>query len=341
MSAGLIVGALAIGAGMAAVAQDEGGDVFYACQKGRQGAGRNDHHRRGSRLQERHRVGRVEPAGHKGRYRLTRRTRPTRRTRHTGRTGPQGDVGPEGLAGRSSERCAATLRWDLITCKSATIDVGLGAWGLGFDGADIWVAGQVYLSKIDPVTNTVTAVDVPSGAMEIAFDGTNIWATVSLRNGYVLKIDPVTNDIIANRRHPRCLMIGGMKSSHPRAVAFDGTNIWVTADQAGTVSKIDPVTNTVTATIAVMPEPRALAFYGTNIWVTGTVGDGVSKIDPVTNTVIATVDGAGGGLDSGLTFDGTHIWIISGDRTVSKDRPGHQHHHRDRHRRLWGVEVGV
>ena len=220
-----------------------------------------------------------------------------------GATGPQGDVGPEGLAGRSSERCAATLRWDLITCKSATIDVGLGAWGLGFDGADIWVAGQVYLSKIDPVTNTVTAVDVPSGAMEIAFDGTNIWATVSLRNGYVLKIDPVTNDIIATVDIPGVLDDRGNEISYPRAVAFDGTNIWVTADQAGTVSKIDPVTNTVTATIAVMPGNlgRSRSTAPTS-GLPGPSASGVSKIDPVTNTVIATVDGAGGGLDSGLTF---------------------------------------
>ena len=66
----------------------------------------------------------------------------------------------------------------------------------------------------------------------------------------------------------------------PVGVAFDGTNIWVTNLGAGTVSKINPATNTVTATVTVGTNPFEVAFDGTNIWVTNNGEGTVSKIIP-------------------------------------------------------------
>jgi YVTN family beta-propeller protein len=64
----------------------------------------------------------------------------------------------------------------------------------------------------------------------------------------------------------------------PRGVAFDGTNIWVTNTGSGTVSKINPTTNTVTATVTVGTNPEGVAFDGTNIWVANYGSNTVSKI---------------------------------------------------------------
>lgn len=66
-------------------------------------------------------------------------------------------------------------------------------------------------------------------------------------------------------------------------MAFDGTSIWVTsggnvADSPGTVSKINPATNTVTATITVDNYPGGVASDGTSIWVTNFGSGTVSKI---------------------------------------------------------------
>jgi YVTN family beta-propeller protein len=61
-------------------------------------------------------------------------------------------------------------------------------------------------------------------------------------------------------------------------VAFDGTNIWVTNERSDTVSKIDPSTNLVTATVTVGDGPRGVAFDGNNIWVANTNSNTVSKI---------------------------------------------------------------
>jgi len=61
-------------------------------------------------------------------------------------------------------------------------------------------------------------------------------------------------------------------------VAFDGTNIWVAVTSPTEVSKIDPVSNTVTATVTGLNGPQGLAFDGTNIWVTNNASGTVSKI---------------------------------------------------------------
>jgi YVTN family beta-propeller protein len=108
--------------------------------------------------------------------------------------------------------------------------------------------------------------------------------------------------------------------SSPRAVAFDGTNIWVTSLGSGTVSKIDPATKTVTATVGVGTNPQGVAFDGTSIWVTNVGSGNVSKIDPATNTVTATV--GVGTSPRAVAFDGTSIWVTnSGSGNVSRINP--------------------
>jgi YVTN family beta-propeller protein len=86
------------------------------------------------------------------------------------------------------------------------------------------------------------------------------------------------------------------------------------------VSKIDPSTNTVTATVTVGDAPFGGAFDGTNIWVTNLNDDTVSKIDPSSNTVIDTVTVGDGPIE--VAFDGANIWVTSlNDGTVSKIVP--------------------
>ena len=103
----------------------------------------------------------------------------------------------------------------------------------------------------------------------------------------------------------------------PDGVAFDGSNIWVTNFGPGNVSKINPVTNTVTATVTVGINPLGVAFDGGNIWVTNSGSDSVSKINPVTNTVTATI--AVGTYPQRVAFDGSNIWVANeGSGNVSR-----------------------
>jgi YVTN family beta-propeller protein len=108
--------------------------------------------------------------------------------------------------------------------------------------------------------------------------------------------------------------------SNPIGEAFDGSNIWVANFDSNNVSKINPVTDTVTATVAVGSHPQAVAFDGSSIWVANVSSNSVSKINPVTNAVTATVSV---GNPDAAVFDGTSIWVadqaFSG--SVSKINP--------------------
>ncbi len=51
------------------------------------------------------------------------------------------------------------------------------------------------------------------------------------------------------------------------SVAVGAGAVWVANSADGTVSRIDPATNTVTATITLGGEPVAVAVSGTTVWV--------------------------------------------------------------------------
>jgi YVTN family beta-propeller protein len=108
---------------------------------------------------------------------------------------------------------------------------------------------------------------------------------------------------------------------NPSGLAFDGTNLWVANESANSVSKINPATNAVTATVAVGLNPYGVAFDGTSIWVTNTGSASISKIDPATDAVMASVD-VGLSFPWGLAFDGTSVWVANhGSNSVSKINP--------------------
>lgn len=86
------------------------------------------------------------------------------------------------------------------------------------------------------------------------------------------------------------------------------SHLWVSNTADGTVSRVDPVSGEVVATINVGQGPRSLAFDGVNVWVVSTRPTGsLSRIDVGTNELTANVDlieGLGG-----IAFDGDLMWV--------------------------------
>jgi YVTN family beta-propeller protein len=191
---------------------------------------------------------------------------------------------------------------------------------VAFDGTNIWVTdnGSGKVSKIVAATGvkvadyntSLVAPLATSGPVGVAFDGTNIWIANSTTGpaltptGRVSKINPATGAIIAE------FPTSATANSGPVGVAFDGTNIWVTNNTAGTVSRIDRTTNAVTEfpTSNSSAEPWGVAFDGTSIWVANGVTNHVSKIDPVTGSILFEVNTAGV-LPQEIAFDGSSIWV--------------------------------
>lgn len=111
-------------------------------------------------------------------------------------------------------------------------------------------------------------------------------------------------------------------SDSPVGIAFDGSHIWVANNNTDDVSKIDPATNSLVATVPVGSGPYGVAFDGTHVWVTNADSNNVTKINPAGNgSVVATV--TAGTSPTGIGFDGTYIWVTnSGSASVSKIHAG-------------------
>ncbi len=97
--------------------------------------------------------------------------------------------------------------------------------------------------------------------------------------------------------------------SYPRAIAFDGSNIWVANLYNASVTKLNAGTGATIGTYSTyFNYPQAMAFDGANIWVIYPNGN------PDYATKIRASDGAFlgyvycGYYPYGICFDGTYIW---------------------------------
>ena len=73
-----------------------------------------------------------------------------------------------------------------------------------------------------------------------------------------------------------------------RALFADGA-VWVSNHHGDTVSRIDPATNTVVATIPSPGGPSGFAFGAGSVWVYGGNTPGLTRIDPEGNKALATI----------------------------------------------------
>lgn len=102
----------------------------------------------------------------------------------------------------------------------------------------------------------------------------------------------------------------------PRGICYDGVNFWVANDADNTVTKISP-TGSVIATVTVGLEPFTTIFANGFVWVANFTGGTVSKIDIHSNTVVATITVGTSPLC--FAYDGLRLWVTNnGDNTVSK-----------------------
>src|SRR5207237_8418768 len=91
------------------------------------------------------------------------------------------------------------------------------------------------------------------------------------------RIDPTRNAVVARTK----------VSPGEAAAAGDGA-VWLSHSSEDTVSRIDPATNKVSATIHVGPQPTGLAVSPAAVWAADAGGPSVSRIHPATNQRVAT-----------------------------------------------------
>ena len=230
---------------------------------------------------------------------------------------------------------------------TGSVTVGNAPEGITSDGTNLWVPNffSHSVSKVDASTLTnVATVALPASTSAgpdnpafAAYDGNFVW--VIDPNGVLFKIDPVSNQLIDS------ITVGTSFN-----VVFDGSDLWVSSENANNVSKIDPVHDDVSFTITADTHgPTELSFDDTDLWVANRDSNSVSRIDRATDQLTATISigvsaiaiCTGGGfvwaasntasqvvkidpstntvvqtLDvgmtpTGVTFDGTNIWVAN------------------------------
>ena len=99
--------------------------------------------------------------------------------------------------------------------------------------------------------------------------------------------------------------------------------VWVAKATQGTVSRIDPATNTVTQTTPVGRNPVRLAAGLGSIWVADQTGQTVSRLEARTGLLHRTIPVTGQLSPEDLAVGAGMLWVRSGNRLLSLDPATH------------------
>jgi streptogramin lyase len=150
----------------------------------------------------------------------------------------------------AGRRTAATGRPD----SAITIGRTAGAMTVGDGG--VWVADPdaSTMSRISPARDRVDeVVSTPGPATHLTTASHRLWITDGS--------DGVT--VVGAGGHTRTIPVGGA----PTGLATGAGSVWVASTAAGTLTRVDPGRETVTATVRVGERPYAVAASPQAIWV--------------------------------------------------------------------------
>ena len=101
------------------------------------------------------------------------------------------------------------------------------------------------------------------------------------------------------------------------------TAVWVSNSPRGTISKLDPKTNTVTATVNVGKKPCSGIAYGfKSLWVPNCGDKTVSRVDEKSEKVVATIPVGPANSEGGIACSRDAVWMATneaGDKVVRID----------------------
>src|SRR5262249_48422920 len=95
----------------------------------------------------------------------------------------------------------------------------------------------------------------------------------------------------------------------PEALTVGAGSVWVANSLDGTVMRIDPTQNIVSAAVTVGAGPSSLLASDGSIWVADTYSGRIDRIDPATNHLASTIS-VGHGPQSLTSLDG-RVWLTA------------------------------
>ena len=139
------------------------------------------------------------------------------------------------------------------------IDVGNGPSGIAIGEGATWVADAAddTVSRINAAGRVLRVIPVGPGASGIAVGGGAVWVADTLADS------SWCGSILSTRLGHTTIAVG----SRPSGVACGDGSVWVANSGDGTVSRIDPRTDRVAATIRVGQSPQELVVTAGAVWV--------------------------------------------------------------------------
>lgn len=215
-------------------------------------------------------------------------------------------VGAMLIAGCSAAAAASPARGEQVIQVPGFADF------LAVDGDSVWATNDARVERWSP-KGRISSVPMskPCGAMAI-FEG-SLWVA-DCKELALVRVDT------ANAQKAATIATGiANPKGELNVVAGDGS-IWVASDDKGVVSRIDPQTNKVTATIAVSPGTHYLTFGFGALWAVSSEAATVQRIDPASNIVVKTTKL--GKSPAFLAAGEGAIWVQEqGDGTVARVDP--------------------
>jgi streptogramin lyase len=177
----------------------------------------------------------------------------------------------------------------------------------------VWVAGSKpdSLKRIDPKTNQIVAsAPLPAEAcsgLEVAFG--SVWVPVCTSPPSMVRVDTKTNQVSATLATGPAGEEGGLTAS--------SDSIWLVTDKAGTLSRIDPGTNSVRQKVQIAAGSFNPVYSDGVVWISGLDGNVLTAVDAATGAVQAAV--AVGPKPRFLVADAGSVWTLNqGDGTISR-----------------------
>jgi YVTN family beta-propeller protein len=157
------------------------------------------------------------------------------------------------------------------------------------------------VSVVPPVPHADQTIRVGNAPYNVAAGFGSVWVTVS---GELVRLDPATGGVLAR------INVG----SRPWGVAVGEGAVWVGDWTDGTVTRVDPATNTVAWRVTLntslgVASPVGVAAGGGSVWAADNSSDEVWRLDPATGAVLGTAHV--GDAHEFVGFGEGGVWVSS------------------------------
>jgi DNA-binding beta-propeller fold protein YncE len=164
------------------------------------------------------------------------------------------------------------------------------------------------VSVVRPIPHADQTIRVGTAPFNVAAGFGSVWVTVA---GGLVRLDPAAGAVAAR------ISLGG----RPWGVAVGEGAVWVGNRDDGTVSRVDPATNTVTWRVRLdnaqgSASPVGVAAGGGSVWAADNASDEVWRLDPAAGTVLGVAHV--GDAHEFVGFGEGGAWVSSEDGTVGE-----------------------